>query len=183
MPNPEHRLAELTRGATTEQAVEFLDGLAPVRVAEMLGTWHGSELPTAHPLDGLLGAYGWRGKRIDGPDAVHPLLVGSGPGAFSVNPAAIPVRLLVRIPWLLRQPPVAAAGRAVAKLARTGRPAARLRMMEYRGVVTATISYDALPLHDHFRRVSADTLLGAVDLRGVDRPFFFVLRREKAGGS
>ena len=61
---------------------------------------------------------------------------------------------------------------------RTGRPAARLRMVEYRGVVTGTMIYDALPINDHFRAVDDDTLLGAMDLRGLPDPFLFVLRRE-----
>jgi hypothetical protein len=49
-------------------------------------------------------------------------------------------------------------------------------MIEHRGVVTATMSYDALPINDHFRRVDDATLLGVMDLRGAP-PFFFVLRR------
>ena len=40
--------------------------------------------------------------------------------------------------------------------------------------------YDALPVLDHFRRVDEDTLLAAMDARGLDAPFFFVLRREPA---
>jgi hypothetical protein len=51
-------------------------------------------------------------------------------------------------------------------------------MVEYRDVVTATMVYDALPAHDAFRRVDPDTVVGATDLRGMPRPFFFVLRRE-----
>ncbi|MFN2320273.1 MAG: DUF4334 domain-containing protein [Dermatophilaceae bacterium] len=33
-------------------------------------------------------------------------------------------------------------------------------------------------MHDHFRAVDADTLIGAMDLRGLSDPFLFVLRRE-----
>ena len=61
----------------------------------------------------------------------------------------------------------------------TKRPAARLRMVEYRGVVTGTMIYDALPINDHFRAVDEDTLLGAMDFRGMESPFMFVLRRER----
>ena len=38
--------------------------------------------------------------------------------------------------------------------------------------------YDALPIIDVFRRVGADTVLGAMDMRGLPAPFFFVLRRD-----
>jgi hypothetical protein len=60
----------------------------------------------------------------------------------------------------------------------TGRPTARLRLTQYRGVVTATMCYDALPINDVFRKVDDDTLVGVMDLRGMTEPFLFVLRRE-----
>jgi hypothetical protein len=63
-------------------------------------------------------------------------------------------------------------------MARTSKPQARLRMMEYRGVVTATMSYNALPINDHFRRVDADTVIEVMDFRTIDRPFLFMRRRK-----
>jgi hypothetical protein len=51
-------------------------------------------------------------------------------------------------------------------------------MTEYRGVVSATMSYDDLPVHDVFRAVDGDTVVGAMDLRGLEQPFLFFLRRE-----
>ncbi|MGP5081194.1 DUF4334 domain-containing protein, partial [Corynebacterium variabile] len=59
-----------------------------------------------------------------------------------------------------------------------GKPAARLRMVEYRGVVSGTMVYDALPVNDHIRRVDEDTLFGAMDFRALDEPFMFTLHRE-----
>jgi len=53
-------------------------------------------------------------------------------------------------------------------------------MTEYRGVVTATTCYDSQPIHDAFRRVDEDTVLGAMDLRGSPHPFLFVLTRDRA---
>ena len=63
-------------------------------------------------------------------------------------------------------------------LVSTRQPKARLRLTEYRGVVTATMSYDALPINDVFRKIDDDTLVGAMDARGLEAPFLFVLRRE-----
>jgi hypothetical protein len=60
----------------------------------------------------------------------------------------------------------------------TDKPKARLRTIEHRGVATAAMVYDALPIIDVFRRVDADILLGLMDLRGLARPFFFLLRRD-----
>jgi hypothetical protein len=44
-------------------------------------------------------------------------------------------------------------------------------------VSTATLVYDALSILDVFRRVDGDTVLGWMDLKGMEQPFFFVLRR------
>ena len=54
---------------------------------------------------------------------------------------------------------------------------ASLRMVEYRGVVTATMVYDKHPIFDSFRRVDGDTVMGAMDRKGEDAPLMFLLRR------
>ena len=54
---------------------------------------------------------------------------------------------------------------------------ASLRMVEYRGVVTATMVYDKHPIFDAFRRVDADTVMGAMDRKGEPVPLLFRLRR------
>jgi hypothetical protein len=51
-------------------------------------------------------------------------------------------------------------------------------MIEHRGVLTAAMVYDRQPIIDAFRRVGPDTVLGAMDLRGLPSPFLFVLRRD-----
>ena len=155
----------------------MFDDLDAVTVDELTGRWRGSEIPTGHPLGGLLERYGWWGKRFDGREAAHPLVFADARGTFSVDPAGAHPALLVRVPALLRAEPAGALGRRVLKLRRTSRPKGRLRMVEHRGVVTGTLVYDALPVQDHFRRVDDDTLLGLMDARAVAEPFLFVLRR------
>ena len=54
---------------------------------------------------------------------------------------------------------------------------ATIRMVEYRGAVSATMVYDNHPIFDSFRRVDADTLMGAMDRKGEDAPLLFRLRR------
>ncbi len=171
-------LRELERGTTLGRALAFFDALPPVTVAEMLGSWRGSGVPTGHPLDGLLERFGWYGKRFDSADDGHPLLFAAADGTpYAVNPAFVPLVLLRRgglarapgLPWLFR--------RARPVLATTS-PRARLRMVEYRGVVSAAMLYDDLPIVDVFRRADADTVVAVMDLRGLDRPFFFALRRQ-----
>ncbi|MER6913476.1 DUF4334 domain-containing protein [Streptomyces sp. NPDC000594] len=59
---------------------------------------------------------------------------------------------------------------------------AGLWRVEFRGVVSAAMVYDRLPVVDHFRRLDDDTLIGAMD-GGPDilddgRHLYFSLRRE-----
>lgn len=169
---------ELGRGVSPARALEIFDSLPAVTVGEMRGQWSGAEVPTGNPLDGLLRAYGWRGKRFGAADGVDPLLFGAPGQTFAVDPAFIPLRLALKLPRLVRHSAVAIPARRILPLLKARRPGARLRMVEYRGVVTATMIYDARPVNDHFRRVDERTLLGAMDLRGLAEPYFFLLRAD-----
>jgi len=179
---PASMLAKLERGATAEEALSFFDSLPPMAATGMTGFWRGGGLRTGHPLDGMLEAFGWRGKRFDGPDAVHPLVFGEPGALFSVNPSLAPLGLVLRYGRFLESPAVAPIARAALGILRTDKPRARLRMTEFRGVTTATMVYDSLPINDVFRCVNADTALGLMDRRGDKAPnyFYFVLRREGA---
>jgi hypothetical protein len=173
-------LRALQRGTTHEAALAFYDSLEPVSVDELIGSWRGEGLSTGHPFDGLLETLGWHGKRFDDPDDAHPLVFDAGAGRrVSVNPAFVPVAVVVRHPRLLHTPLAARLFSMIRPLVATRKPKARLRLTHYRGVVTATMCYDALPVNDAFRKVDDDTLVGAMDLRGLDAPFLFVLRRER----
>lgn len=163
-------------GASADEVLEFYDELPPVRVDELQGRWRGSELPTGHPMDGLLEACRWYGKEFIDAERVHPLLFSTSSGkVFRVDPRRIPMGLAARMPrgkalrWLFS---------AASPFLRTDRPKARLRRVEYRGKVSAAIIYDDLPILDAFRRVDASVLLGAMDFRGEARPFIFALMRE-----
>jgi hypothetical protein len=165
--------------ATSAAALDYFDSLHAATVPDMLGRWRGSGLPTAHPMDGLLEAFGWWGKAFHDPDRVDPLLFGSKSGAVTaVDSRFVPAALL---PRLRMDSPLMPLLRAIFPAARavlaTKKPTARLRMMEHRGVVSATMIYDFLPINDVFRRVDQDTRLGLMDLRGMAQPFFFVLKR------
>jgi GXWXG protein/Domain of unknown function (DUF4334) len=168
-----------TNDGTATAALALFDSLPPVSLEEMHGRWRGEGLPTGHPMDGLLERFGWYGKEFSGPDDVQPLLCkGRGGEVFAMNPAFVPIGFVIRHIGLFHTrfagAMVALAGRAAA----TRQPTARLRMTEYRGVVTATMIYDSLPINDMFRAVDSNTRLGVMDLRGMAQPFFFVLHRD-----
>jgi hypothetical protein len=164
-------------GTTPEDALRIYDQLGPVDINFMIGTWKGSEFPSGHPMDGMLGATGWYGKHFKDSERVHPLLfyTAGRKSVFVVDPDKAPLRF--KLPklgglsyhWLilLSRPFI-----------QTKKYKARLRMTEYRGKVSATMIYDGKPINDVFRKVDDNTVLGAMDLRGIKQPYFFVLTRD-----
>lgn len=170
------RLATLEPACSLADALALYDALPAVRSADVLGAWKGRELRTGHPMDGVLEASGWWGKRFDSVDAVHPLVFSDGSGdLFSVDPRKVPLGLAGKIPTAAvekgrRSLPV------LRHLVGTSKPRARLRDVEHRGAVSAAMVYDHLPIIDHFRAVDDSTLLGVMDLRGA-APYVFLLAR------
>lgn len=163
-------------GTSTADALAFFDSLAPVPIAFMIGRWRGSGFHTGHLLDGMLEVLGWYGKRFADADNADPLLFGDESRLVAVNPARLPLATATKLrlkprPWLR------GAFNIIRPLMTTTAPAARLRMTEYRGILTATMIYDAHPINDVFRRIDDNTLLGAMDYREFSSPFFFVLER------
>jgi hypothetical protein len=175
--------AALRSGTDTTQALARFDRLETVPVEAMRGRWRGAELRTGHPLDGMLAAFGWAGKHVCNADAVYPLLFEHRGETVAIDPRWLPVRLAARL-----RVQRSAAARALFDAAlplqrkrrveqRARRPCARLRMIEFRGRVGAAMLYDALPIIDVFRRLDRDRMLGLMDCRYFDAPFFFVLER------
>ena len=156
---------------TAAEALALFDRLPAVEPTELLGRWRGGRFATGHPLDGVLETYHWYGKAFRGPDDVDPLLFRTAGGAV------VPLRatLLPDLRWLERWPWLGTAAAGI-----THHPQARLRVVEHRGVASAAMLYDHLPIVDVFRRLDAHTLLGVMDARGISQPFFFTLRREES---
>lgn len=172
------RLMSMQGGVSNAEALELFDSLPSLPMEESYGRWVGFGVPTNNPLDGVLERTGWHGKRFLDADRVDPLVMrGMGGGFFALNPAKVPLAAVLRGGFLAR-PGVQRALRPFTPLFRTSRPAARLRTIEYRGVVSTAMSYDALPVIDHFRVVDERTIMGAMDMRGLDEPFMFALQRE-----
>ena len=162
----------------TADALAFFDSLDITSLEFMQGHWRGEGLPTGHVMDGFLEKYRWYGKRFDGTENVDPLVFSTPTGKqFIVNPATMPMALVSRYPKIKNWIP-AGLFLVFRHFVTTKKPKARLRMTEHRGVVTATMIYDALPICDVFRKVDDDTVLGFMDYRAFSKPFFFVLRRD-----
>lgn len=172
------QLALLEPACGRDAALALFDSLPPVPATELTGRWHGRELATGHPLDGLLAASGWYGKQFDGLDSVHPLLFRDPAGEiFAVDPKKVPLGIADKVPHALVERGRGLLG-VLKPALRTRRYRARLRGVEHRGVVTAAMVYDHLPIIDVFRRVDDDTVLGLMDFRDMPEPYFFVLARD-----
>ncbi|MFQ6538850.1 MULTISPECIES: DUF4334 domain-containing protein [Aphanothece] len=181
-PREQVQQALAAGGTTTAAALELFDALPVVEVEAMLGSWEGQGFPTGHPLDGLLEAFHWRGKRFDSPEDGHPLVfTGPGGGEVALDPGRIGplLALATRVPM----PRSGLAGRLFqlcTPLLSTSHSRSRLRMIRHRDRTSATMVYDQLPILDVFRRIDDDTLLGLMDGKGMAQPFFFLLRRADA---
>lgn len=165
---------------STEDALAIFDGLEPVDIDFMTGSWKGAGFPTGHKLDGLLETYHWHGKRFESQEEVHPLVFTSLRGRkVSVNP-------ILMMPWVdvfdflpfLKSGFMGRFFQVLLPFFSTRRSRARLRLMSYRGKLSAAMIYDHSPINDMFRKVDENTVLGLMDLKGIKQPFFFVLRRE-----
>ncbi len=170
---------------TTEQAFTRFDGLPPVEIPFLLGSWTGESFPTGHSLDGALEASHWHGKRFDSAEEVYPLVfttLGGGLACLEPKTMGPGLRLSDRFP-IPKSPVVGRLFQLLLPLLSTARSSARLRMTSYRGVVSATMIYDHLPINDVFRKLDDDTVLGVMDFKGMEQPFFFLLRREGVGPS
>jgi hypothetical protein len=165
-------------GLAPEAALARFDEAAPVTPASILGLWRGSGLPTGHPLDGVLEALGWWGKRFTDPDRVDPLLF-SRPGEqpLALEAALMPTRLALARPALARSRLVRGLFGHLLPLLRARGPGARLRMVPFRGRTSAAMIYRRQPITDHFRLLARDRLIGCMIDARIDRPFFFLLTR------
>ncbi len=102
-------LADVLPNAPTTwgDALALFDASPAVEAEFMIGTWRGAELPTGHPLDGLLESSGWWGKQFVDNETVHPLLfpTGDGRALWAVNPilAFGGLGVVTRLPALRRR--------------------------------------------------------------------------------
>jgi hypothetical protein len=90
----------------------------------------------------------------------------------------MPVRVALRWPALAQSAPVRMAFAAGRPLLRSDHSAASLRASDFRGKRSAAMIYDRQPIVDHFRRIDDDRVLGLMAMRGMERPFFFLLTRD-----
>ncbi len=170
------------RGTTQREALEFFDTLEAVEPDFMKGLWKGSELPSGHPMDGLLTLVPWYGKRFVNAENVHPLvMIDKQKRLYSVSPDLL-MKFAELSAHIKKLPELRNAHifDSFLKIFTTKKSKARLREVKFRGVMTAAMIYDNLKIIDVFRKVDDNTVLGVMDLKGKMHGtyYFFVLKRK-----
>ena len=94
-----------------------------------------------------------------------------------IEPDFMPVSVALRWPAFARSAPARMAFAAGRRLLRSGHSAATLRAVSYRGKRSAAMIYDRNPIIDHFRKIDDDRVLGLMEMRGMELPYFFLLTR------
>ncbi len=162
---------------TTEEALQVYDSLESVDLEFMIGRWQGKGINTNHPMDGILEMSNWYGKEFIDSEIVHPLLFTDNKGKiFKVNPNPQAMNLVMKMP-IPNNPSLKPLFITLNSFFKTEQSQARLRMMESRGKVTATMIYDYLPINDSFRKIDENRVLGIMDYKQIKQPFFFLLTR------
>ena len=162
----------------SEDALARFDALLSLEPEALIGRWRGTGLPTGHPLDGVLESLGWYGKAFDSVDRVHPLLFRTRSGDIvPLDPRFMPVSVALRWPTFASSAPLRMAFAAGRFLLRSDRSAASLRALNFREKGSAAIIYHRNPIIDHLRKIDDDRVLGLMEMRGMELPYFFLLTR------
>lgn len=162
-----------SRKLSTNEAAQVFERLEPVSIDFMIGKWRGEELFTGSPMDGFLEATGWAGKEFADAETVFPLVFFTDTTqteTFYVDPAA------VSKPDFVSKYQGGHLGERRAEV-ETHAPTARLRMIDYKGVVSAAMIYDQIPTIDRFRQINDSCVMGVMNARGQTAPYYFRLNR------
>ncbi|KKA11301.1 hypothetical protein VP03_24735 [Sinorhizobium meliloti] len=143
-----------------QTALEEFRSLPPIAPRELVGLWKGHGIPTGHPFDGVLENLSWFGKRFTPDMRVDALLFRSGDRRLvAIDPKWIPLRLALRFHEV-------------------GRMRVARNLFSYlQRRLSAAMVYDHQPIVDHFRRIHADRIMGAMTIRNDERIYFFELQR------
>ena len=156
--------SHLPRRPRKDQLLAYFDGLPPLEIDDMIGSWRGTAWNTGSIFHILLAESGWSGKVFRSRDDVDALVF---------SPRFSPIALINRamiLPWRLPED---------ATKLRHPLGAARLRMKLLRGQRSAAMCYRALPIVDHFRKIDEGRVMGFMEIGGSGVPeLFFSLERE-----
>ena len=164
-------------GTTVEQALPLFDQLASVDLHRVIGQWRCIPLPTGHPIDELAEPFGWYGKLFFDPEHVYPLLFRHQERLISIDPRWIPLSWIGRRKLPAKQVLATMAKQTQFMVASTDSHA-RLRMLHHRGKLSTTVIYDHHPIIVTLRQVTEAVLVGLMEIKNMEVPFFCVMYRD-----
>jgi hypothetical protein len=91
----------------------------------------------------------------------------------------MPVSVALRWPSFARSAPVRAAFAAGRPLSTPTIPLPGCESKNFAGSEAQPWIYGRQPIVDHFRKIDDHRVLGLMEMRGMERPFFFLLIREQ----
>lgn len=161
-----------------QTALEEFRSLQPIAPREMVGLWKGHGIPTGHPFDGVLENLGWFGKRFTPDMRADALLFRSGDRRLvAVDPKWIPLRLTLRFYKIGRMRAARNMFSYLQRRLRASGPVASVKTTVFGGVESAAMIYDDQPIVDHFRRIDAERMMGAMTIKDDKRIYCFELSR------
>ena len=158
-----------TGAKTAEQIDALFTTLASVSIQTLQGIWRAVAIPGVSPQYQLMIEKGWYGMRLTDQNSVDSLLIANpeGTGIFAADlfklAAALPAN-----PAHLSQ---------IRSEIETDQPTGRLRLIDYRGTVSAAMIYDRQPVIDYFRTIDDTTVLCTVEARDITGNAYLILQR------
>lgn len=162
------------RAGSTEELWKVFDSLPPVAVSDLVGyKWKGYEVDNGHPWVGKLESNNWFGKQYHDEDNGDALLIYANEQKDGETFAADGLKTFKAF----NSDTERVLFKDRAKYEANG-SICRLKTILHRGVNTASMFYDQLPVNDSFRKVDDNTVFGVMDNKVLpDPPYFFVLEK------
>lgn len=154
-------LRETTSRVDTAALDSLFNELPPVPLSHLIDTggWNGGFFDTGHSNGDFMKEICWVGKDFFSLDHVDPVIVNPNGkreswGKWGFATVRATYSFLYASPVLARL---------------------QLKEIVYRGKVTATMVYDERPVFDYFRWVDENTILGIMEGKPLDGPFYFYI--------
>jgi hypothetical protein len=158
-----NELTKAERVLTETEVEEVFNQLPAVSPEAMIGKWTGGSFNTGHPTHKQLEDYKWAGKDFHSINEVDPIMLWDDQGNRTRYTEFGTARVRTEIDcqtFCVKRSSML-----------------QIREVKFRGVVTAAMIYDKIPIIDYFHHVSEGVVMGAMDNKDLlnDGTYYFIL--------